>query len=406
MSKKNCIINCAACDTTKIKEEEFLGYEHIMINAGVVVVNARSRGVLNRLGAQVNSGSIINIPEDVSVNIKTVNGNYELTPEASLPEHCVLLVNGSLAIRPGSDEILSSLEHIIVNGELRCPDSLSARITKVTVNGKTTIYPDGAIILDPTFNIDRYFALRAVEGGLYWADGCIMMKDDELNVEMMLNKKLQFSTKQLIINERYVEQAAPMFNPDARIEVIPEGYMAFTDDVLITDQLLIKADGKMIIFADAAFDREFTGWDQIEKLIVRGDLAVHADQKEKLALANVEYDDLDIISNARQITEVLRAKIDRFLLENSPNGIEVSEAAMVVIDADVEPAMILEKLKIRECALVKCSDEQLSAVLAVSSEVAKIRKNNDDDDTDDADPLKLMKQLVTSKIVNAADYVM
>ncbi|MCF0110150.1 MAG: hypothetical protein HUJ57_08870, partial [Erysipelotrichaceae bacterium] len=77
-----------------------------------------------------------------------------------------------------------------------------------------------------------------------------------------------------------------------------------------------------------------------------------------------------------------------------------------VIDADVEPAMILEKLKIRECALVKCSDEQLSAVLAVSSEVAKIRKNNDDDDTDDADPLKLMKQLVTSKIVNAADYVM
>ena len=41
-NKKNYLLNCDVCDTRKIKEEDYSGYEKMMINADIVVVNAFS----------------------------------------------------------------------------------------------------------------------------------------------------------------------------------------------------------------------------------------------------------------------------------------------------------------------------------------------------------------------------
>ena len=112
-----------------------------------------------------------------------------------------------------------------------------------------------------------------------------------------------------------------------------------------------------------------------------------------------------MLTNARRITEVLKAKIDKALLEKSVDGVEVSEAAMVIIEEDVEPELILERLKLKECAMVKCSKKQESAVAAISEEVATIKVSGSEND-DSWGPKKLLKLALTTKIVNTSDYVL
>ena len=53
-NKKNYLLNCDVCDTRKINEEDYSGYEKMMINADVVVVSAASKSVLNRLPVTIN----------------------------------------------------------------------------------------------------------------------------------------------------------------------------------------------------------------------------------------------------------------------------------------------------------------------------------------------------------------
>ena len=75
-NKKSYLLNCNVCDTRKIKEEDYSGYEKMMINANVVVVSASSKSVLNRLPVTINQDSTIEIPDDIDVEIKTINHKY------------------------------------------------------------------------------------------------------------------------------------------------------------------------------------------------------------------------------------------------------------------------------------------------------------------------------------------
>ena len=53
--KKNLIINCEICDARNMREEDYLDYERILLNAEIVLVNETSKGILNRLPIQVNT---------------------------------------------------------------------------------------------------------------------------------------------------------------------------------------------------------------------------------------------------------------------------------------------------------------------------------------------------------------
>ena len=48
-AKKNLMINCDLCDTRHMNEEDYTDFEHIMINGDCLVVNSRSKSILNRL---------------------------------------------------------------------------------------------------------------------------------------------------------------------------------------------------------------------------------------------------------------------------------------------------------------------------------------------------------------------
>ena len=46
--KKNKMINAATCDARAVTEESLAGYENITINAAILIVNERSKELLNK----------------------------------------------------------------------------------------------------------------------------------------------------------------------------------------------------------------------------------------------------------------------------------------------------------------------------------------------------------------------
>ena len=60
------------------------------------------------------------------------------------------------------------------------------------------------------------------------------------------------------------------------------------------------------------------------------------------------------------------------MLEQQPQGIEVSDCATVKIADDIPKEWIVERLHVEDCATVQCSKEQEDAVSMICEDVAEI----------------------------------
>lgn len=157
--KKNYVLNCDICDARKMKEEDYNNYKNMIINADIVIVSTSSKSILNRLPVTINQDYTIEIADDVETELKVINGSYEITDSMVVQEHTLLIVNGALNIHSGTKEILEKYEKIHVNGSVRCAESISGYLTKLSASNSVSIYPDDCMILNDTFIVDKYFPL-------------------------------------------------------------------------------------------------------------------------------------------------------------------------------------------------------------------------------------------------------
>lgn len=408
--KKKLLVNCDLCDTRKLKEEDYSHFEQIAVNADIVLVNENSKSILNRLPVSFNNDKTIELPSDVDVNVKTVNGSYKITGDTMAGEHTLLIVNGSLTIEPGTEEILKKYEQILVNGNLSYPKSLEGYIGKLTVNGSVAAYPDGCVVLDKkSFTMDKYFPLRARENSIYYAKKNVIIKDESVDVGKLVSKNVQFITQTLVLPESKIEECACIFDEKTEFIVVPEGMKLIADDVVL-DEKLIQREGKQLFVygnleVDGKADMESIS-NSLKKLIVKGSVTIKEEQVEAFQKIEAEYEKMDIIDNRREMKNLVKARIDRALLENCEDGIRVCNAAMVVIDQEVEPVLILEKLRLKNCAKVFCSKEQESAVSAVATNVAVIGEAAEGDETGIGGILGMIKSAADTKFVNADTYIM
>lgn len=404
--KKNYLLNCDVCDTRKIKEEDYSGYEKMMINTDVVIVNAASKSVLNRLPVTINQDSTIELADDVDAELKTINGSYEITGTTAVKEHTILIVNGSLTIHPGTQDTLAKYEIISVNGSVRCPRSLEGSLPKLAANGSVTMYPDDCVILEGTFLMDKYFPLRAREGRKYYAEDKVIIQDKSVDLGKLVQKKVQFITKQLIVPEEMVESCVELFEENVEFVVIPEGMSLHYGDAVFNEHLLEKEGkniyvyGKLTIPDDCDLESLASG---IEKLVVTGKVVLKKSQEECFQKLNAEYNKLEYKWEGRIIENKPSARVDRALLESSPEKVLVRNAATIKIAPDVTPDLILGRLMIQNCAMVACSEEQESAIAAIAENVAKIGESGGDDLPG---MVTGMKDLLSTKMINADHYIM
>ncbi|MBE5768962.1 MAG: hypothetical protein E7333_05145 [Clostridiales bacterium] len=407
---KKLLINCANCDARKIQEENYAHYEQITINCATVLTSPNAKSVMNKLPFTMNCANVMEVEGDV--DFRTVNGSDEIKSGDVIPAtKYYMLVNGALTIGPDTQKQLEQCVGMTINGSLTCPESIYSILTGVTVNGSTTCYPDGAIVLKRSAVIDKLFVLRA-KNSLYWSGRRMIMVDPELDAQKLRDKGVTFSTKEVIIAESKVESIIDLIDEKAEIIIVPDGTEIVCDDVELSADL--KCSSKLYVIGDLTVPADVAArLDVMEYLNVRGDVMVAQELREKLTevLTQVEGEIKVIKPKGATLGDKPYIKITKWMLEKEPLGIDVSDCAVVKIADDIPKDLIVERLHIEDCAVVKCSEEQEDAVTMICSDVGQIGSISDEEnDMGVGDIIKTalggIKGALDTKVINAADYVL
>lgn len=367
MDEKKLVINCAACDATEVSEEALAGYSDIQINTGIVAVSDAGAALLAKRHVSMNCASVVKLPD--GTDIKVQNGKYTISKGAVPSKAVCLIINGTLTIEPETEDVIAGYAAIYVNGKLLCPRSMAGAAAGITVNGKTVVYPDGAVIMSE-LTLDNSFTLRAGDR-LYFVTSRIVALDEKLNVEKLISSGARFETKEALISETLVENLAPLFSDSTKLTILPAGTVRIDDDAVLTDRLIRRYGGRLCIDGDLLIEKAPTL--KVEYLNVQGTLIMPEDMDT--GDMDMEYDEL-VLFKGRPITYKSNVTIFADMLEG--DGVTVVGCAAVTIDESAAPDAIRAGLRIEDCARVECSREQRAAIEEVSRGTAKVSVRGED----------------------------
>lgn len=405
-NKKNLIINCDVCDCRKIDVETLTGYESIVLNGDILLIDQRSKAALESLSVQCNVNEMVEMEGDAE--FISWNGRYEINGKKGAPgKKALLSVNGYLEIAPGTEEILEQYVKIIVNGKLVCPESLSGYLSGMTVNGTIEMYPDDAVLLKSVIQPDEYFALRAREKRQYYARRAVVLTDPKVNVEELSEKGVRFLTKRLVAAKSMVKKAVALVDEKTELVVVPDECVYINDDAELSAEFLHRCGGCAYVDGNLTLQEESTDLlSRITYLYVDGTVRLLESQAEKFKELNVKYEKLEVIKGT-VIKNKVTVKADNALLDASRGGISVMNCARVEIAPDLEGDRILKEMMLQNCAKVVCAPSQRAAVELICKNVAEIKDGTEEDGEEEKFGLgglgRLMKD---TRVVNADMYIL
>ena len=366
--KKKLMINSDVCDTRTMDESAYEKYEQIVINADVLLVTERTKALLAKLPVTCNIDEMVELPEGEDINTISINGDYEIGPNTRMADNTVLCINGKVQIHPGTGDNLKNILRIIVNGVIKCPKSLEEFMDRVTVNGSIQIYPDDCAILDSRFIMDKYFPYRAKENGRYFAEEKVVLGNVDLTP--LIEKNVRILTPIVVGNEKQLLKGVPLFEESTEFVEVPDGCTVVPGDIELTPVSMKQYGVRLFVDGNLTLmDAEVL--EKVEKLVVKGTIFASRKIADMIDEKDVVFDGIKI-EKGRKIVNKINVTLDDAMFRYSPDGIAVANVASIKIAEDVSPADILEKLEIANCASVRCSEEQKSAVELVSSNVASI----------------------------------
>ena len=406
---KKLLINCATCDARNAREENYAHYEQITVNCSMVLTSPNAKAVMNKLPFTLNCANVLEV--EGNVDMRTVNGSAEIKRGDAVPgSKYYMIVNGSLTVGPDTREQLEQCVGMTVNGSLTCPESMYGFLTGVKVNGSTTCYPDGAIVLKRNAVIDRMFLLRA-KNSLYWSGRRMIMVDPELDGDKLKTKGVTFSTKEAIISQSKVEALIDLIDEKAEIVIVPDGTSVVVDDITLDADTLRRYGDRLYVIGDVAVGGDGDVLDKLTYLNIRGDAKVPRELKEKLltVLTEISGEVKTVKPRGAVLADKPFVKITRWMLEQQPLGIDVRDCGIVKIGDDIPKELIVQRLQIADCGIVKCSEELEDAVTMICTDVGHIGTGEDSGlGISDlmANAMGGIKGVLDTKVINAADYVL
>lgn len=394
--KKNFRLNCEVCDARNMREGMFDDYDDIWMNAEVLIVNEECRKIMDRYPIHLNVEDMVEAKGEVDIRIQ--NGTMEINPGQHLEKDAVLCVNGVLTIAPGTEDILKRYISIIVNGTVKYPKSLMPHLSKMKVNGTSSAYPDDCILLKRNAVIDEYFPLRAREGAGYYAERRVILVDGNVDVPMLVEKRVHFETQELLVAERMVKDAILLIGEETKLTVVPDGCAFVNDSATLNEALVRKYGTKLYVNGDLTLNEKSTPCiPQIEYLYVNGEVGLLPEQKEAFLALNAEYDELKI-RKGKLIENKLKVFVDAAMLVSAPMGIRIGNCVKVTLDAQITAEQIQECLQFENCVEVICTEEQKGAVLLVGENLMKVATEDEE---------KIKKEAKGRDVkVNAETYVL
>ena len=410
--KKNKIINAATCDARAVTEESLAGYENITINAAILIVNERSRALLNQYPVTMNVANVLELPDGEDITIRSINGKGEIGPVAD-GTGVLLMVNGKLLVANDSAEAVKSYYRIMVNGKVLMPKSMEGQFTNFQVNGKTEYYPDGARILKADTEIDDLFVMRAANT-LYYCPGNLFFLDTGMDTEALSRKGLKFAARRIITAESLVSRLISQFDEETEIVKVPDGTVLIDDDLELKPKTILKYGTKILVTGDVSiFDADALS--SLEYLYADGTVSVAKELEEAFEEVESVYDELKVIDPEQGLlSDRPILKVGAAVLKKYPHGVRIEDCAKVTLSEELSPEDIMEKLHISDCALVICSKEQEEAVNLIAEDVAMIRVSGQDpeDGKDDEGGMVdgilggFFGKLRDAQVINAAEYKM
>lgn len=370
-------INCETCDARRINENNYKEFEQIKIYTGQLLVDDRSKEILNRLPFNIKAEEVRtkDLSEDPGNKNQNINGVYEISPDSVVSEGTAITVNGMLKIAPGAQDVLKKFSRISVNGIILCPKSIAAILPfpGLSMNGITKSYPDDYVLMDNQYRLDKYFPLRAPENSGYFAASFIYDADDETDFGKLAEKNVRFSSDKIYIRKSHIEKALPLFNIEAAIVEIPDNCKVIVSDHNEIDEQFINTHGdNLFIIGDAHIaGGNIEAINRIQSLIVEGEITTDAGCAERLSAINAKCDKLTV-TQGKTMEDMAIAHLDRATLEAAAGGLLVRDCALLRIEKDIPSELIRQRLRVRDCAKVTCSSEQKAAVSSVSRDVALI----------------------------------
>ena len=407
---KKLLINCATCDARNALEENYAHYEQITVNCATVLTSPSAKAMMNKLPFTLNCANVLEI--EGAVDFRTINGSSEIKSGDVVPaSKYYMLVNGALTIGPDTQEQLAQCVGMTINGSLTCPESIYATLTGVNVNGSTTCYPDGAIVLKRNAVIDKLFVLRA-KNNLYWSGRRMIMVDSELDATKLKAKGATFSTKEVILSQSKVEELLDLIDEKAEIIIVPDGTSVVLDDIRLDADTLRRYGKQLYVIGDVTVTEEADILDELTYLNIRGDVKVPQELKEKLLAVITEISGEVKIAKPKGATleDKPIVKITKWMLEQQPLGIDVCDCAIVKIADDIPKELIVERLHIEDCGVVRCCEELEDAVTMICTDCGAVGSAEGEDGMGIGDMIKDalggIKGALDTKVINAADYVL
>lgn len=405
---KKLIINCSTCDARNAREETYAHYESIVINCATVLTNDTGKAVLNKLPFSLNCANVQEVPE--GTQLRTANGSTEIkSGDTVSQEPYFLVVNGSVTIGSHTEKQLEACVGMCVNGSLTCPESIYPQLKNVKVNGSTTCYPDGAILLKRNAVIDKLFTLRA-KNALYWASRRIIFTDLTLDAQALAARGATFSAQEVIVAQSLLESLIDRIDEKAEIVVVPDGTAVVLDDLTLDGAALGRYGKQLYVVGDVTVPEDGGVLDEISYLNVRGDARVPEAYRELLLslLTDIAGEVRLAKPNGSRISDKPLVKITRWMLEQQPKGLEVCDCAVVKIAEDIPKELIAKSLRIRDCADVTCTPEQEDAVTMICEDVGNIGSKPTPEGVGGllGGVLKGIQGVLDTKVVNASDYVL
>ena len=370
MKKLN--VNAAVLDLRQLTEETLDAYESCTMEAAVVLTNARVQTLLAKKAVRLDAAVTINSEEELEVNV--INGKATLDGSSIPEKKRVLMVNGKLYLKPETAAVLDGYESIIVNGKLYCPASMAAlALAKCSVNGKTCVYPDEAVLLNGVVKLDRSFLFRA-QPRLYWAERFFVAVDPKLDAAALAATGAHFAGQKAILTESNAAVLAPLFSDDTQLVVLPDGTAVLEDDAELNPAVLRRSGTRLYVMGDVTVAE---GTEELLKKLeyfhADGDVILPAALEDAFcAIPELEYRELKLLKG-HAIVGLPSLKLGQEMLDLYPEGITCVGCACVKLDEEMEPDTIANKLRFDGCAAIYCTARQENAVHAVSRDVAQVQ---------------------------------
>lgn len=398
--EKKLIINCDVCDTRKLNENAYKNYESIMINSDIVIVNAESKAAIEGLNTVFNADEFIETEDSEEFDVVSVNGSYTIGESEPEGSRIILAVNGSLTIKPKAGNALKHYHRISVNGAVMCPESLSAQISRISLNGGSVIYPDDCTLLNGDFTIDKYFPLRAAANGKYFVNGTVRIIDEAVDVSKLAEKQVRFKAKKLLVLEDKIEECAPLFDESAEFIVVPNGFSLVDGNAALDEELIKSRGDKIFVFGNLdARETVMPYAEAIKKLIVTGTVTLTKKSAAEFKRINAEYKNTKLVKSVIW-KDKAAARLTNRALGLSDDGISVENCGILTIAGDVTPEDILKLVDMRNIGVVSCSAEQADAVNTAGENIGRITQEVL------KDTVSVFGDVLKSKVINADKYIM